>query len=73
MDIRTEKLRLIELLLNTDNPIILKKIQSIFQSEEDQDFWDRLRPDQQREIDLAIKEVNEGQTIPLNEVLDKHR
>jgi len=34
MDIRTEKLKLIELLLHTNNPSIIEKISSIFQSED---------------------------------------
>jgi len=62
MDIRTEKLKLIELLLHTNNPSIIKKIRSIFQAEKTQDIWEQLSSDQQLEIDQALKEVKNGQT-----------
>jgi len=64
MDIRTEKLKLIELLLHTNNPSIIEKINSIFQSEETQDIWEELSMDQQLEIDQAIEEVKNGRTVP---------
>lgn len=73
MDIRAEKLKLIELLLHTDNPSILKKIKSIFQSEETQDIWEALSEEQQQEIDNAIQEVKKGQTVSFESVIQKYK
>mgnify|MGYP000226589064 CR=1 FL=1 len=73
MDIRTEKLKLIELLLHTNNPSIIEKINSIFQSEETQDIWEELSMDQQLEIDQAIEEVKNGQTVPFETFITKNK
>ena len=73
MDIQTEKLRLIELLLHTNNPNIIERINKIFQTEESQDIWEELTDDQKDEIENALKEVNNGQTIPFEDFLEKHK
>ena len=73
MDIRAEKLRLIELLLHTNNPSIIKKIKSIFQSEESQDIWETLSTNQQHEIDKALIEITEGSTVPFSTFIEKHK
>jgi len=73
MDIRTEKLKLIELLLHTNNPSIIEKINSIFQSEETQDIWEELSMDQQLEIDQAIEEVKNGRTVPFETFTTKNK
>ena len=73
MDIRAEKLRLIELLLYTNNPSIIRKVKSIFQTEETQDIWEELSTDQQKEIDKALEEVNSGKTIPFESFIKQYR
>ena len=73
MDLRAEKLKLIELLLHTNNPSIIKKIKSIFQTEETQDIWEQLSDDQQHVIDKALEEVKNGETVPFKTFLEKHK
>jgi len=73
MDIRTEKLKLIELLLHTNNPSIIKRIKSIFQSEETQDIWEQLSDEQQEEINTALDEVKNGQTVPFETFVEKYK
>jgi predicted Zn-ribbon and HTH transcriptional regulator len=73
MDIQTEKLRLIELLLHTNSPSVINRIKSIFQLEESQDIWEELSSSQQKEIDRALLEVEEGNTIPYDTFIEKHR
>ena len=72
MDIQTEKLRLIELLLRSNNPSTIRKIKSIFQSEETQDIWEQLSTDQQKEINQALDEVKKGLTVPFETFIAKH-
>lgn len=69
MDIQTEKLKIIELLLHTNNPSIIERIKSIFQSEESQDIWEELTNDQKTEIEKALKEVENGQTMPFEDFI----
>jgi predicted Zn-ribbon and HTH transcriptional regulator len=73
MDIQTEKLKLIELLLHTNNPSIIEKIKTIFQSEESQDIWEELTDKQKVEIENALSEVKNGQTVPFEELLERHK
>jgi predicted Zn-ribbon and HTH transcriptional regulator len=73
MDIQTEKLKLIELLLHTNNPSIIERIKTVFQTEESQDIWEELTDKQKVEIELAMKEVRKGQTIPFETFLERHK
>lgn len=73
MDIQTEKLRLIELLLHTNNPSIIKRIKNIFQTEESQDIWEELTDEQKAEIENALEEVEGGQTVPFEDFIEKHK
>jgi len=73
MDIQAEKLKLIELLLHTNNPSIIKRVKSIFQSEETQDIWEELTDEQKSEIEESLKEVKDGLTIPFEAFLAKHK
>jgi predicted Zn-ribbon and HTH transcriptional regulator len=73
MDIQTEKLKLIELLLHTNNPSIIERIKNIFQTEESQDIWEELTDEQQKEIENALKEIKNGQTVPFEDFLEKHK
>ena len=73
MDIQAEKLKLIELLLHTNNPSIIKRIKSIFQSEETQDIWEELTVEQKSEIEEALQEVKNDQTVSFTTFLEKHK
>ena len=70
MDIRSEKLELVRLILDTDNPGILASVKRIFSKA---DFWDNLSQSQKDEIIAGIAEVNEGETVGYETVVRKHR
>ena len=72
MSLQTEKL--IQLLLNTDNPSIIEKIKSIFNSsEKNQDIWEELSAAQQIEIESAIEESIKGLTVDYDTFMGQHR
>ncbi len=73
MDLRAEKLKLIELLLHTNNPSIIRRIKSIFQAQETQDIWEQLSDEQQHEINKALVEVKNGQTVPFETFVEKYK
>ena len=73
MDIQAEKLKLIELLLHTNNPSIIERIKYIFQSDESQDIWEELTEEQKKEIDKALAEVKNGQTVAFETFLENHK
>ncbi len=73
MDIQTEKLRLIELLLQTNNPSIIERIKSIFQTERTQDLWEEITNEQKKEIENSLEEVQNGQIVLFDQFLEKQR
>jgi len=73
MDIQTEKVRLMQLLLNTDNPSIIQSIKDIFNKNKTKDFWDELTVEQQKEIKQGSKEIDEGKTTDYDTFMSKHR
>ncbi|MFV5699629.1 hypothetical protein ACM55H_14775 [Flavobacterium sp. ZT3R17] len=64
MDIQSEKLELIKLLLETNDKAIIEAIKNIFKSEK-KDIWKELSPEEQEEIDLGIQEANRGDKVDL--------
>lgn len=45
MNIQAEKIELVKLLLDTENPKIIESIKNIFKREKTDDFWDDLSKD----------------------------
>ncbi|MFV5702853.1 hypothetical protein [Flavobacterium sp. XS2P12] len=64
MDIQSEKLELIKLLLETDDTAIIEAIKNIFKAQK-KDVWKELSPEQQEEINLEILEANRGDKVDL--------
>ena len=64
MDIQSEKLELIKLLLETNENAIIEALKNIFIAQKE-DVWKQLSPEQQEEIDLRIQEANRGDQVDL--------
>ena len=64
MDLQSEKLELIKMLLETNDKVIIEAVKNIFKSEK-KDVWKQLSPEQQEEIDLRIQEANRGDQVDL--------
>ena len=73
MNIQAEKLELVRLILDTDNPGILASIKRIFSKSKDKDFWDTIPQEQKDEIMVGIKEIEKGETVNYEEFINKHR
>lgn len=73
MNIQTEKLELVKMILDTDNPNILASIRRIFASAKKGDFWDSLPQSQKDEILKGIEEIENGDTVGYEEFMKKHR
>ena len=63
MNIQAEKLELVRMILDTDNPSILASIKRIFTSSKKVDFWDSLTQSQKEEILKGIEEIENGKPI----------
>ena len=73
MNIQAEKIELVKMLLETDNPKIIESIKKIFKKQKSIDFWDDLSVNQQKEIENAIKEIENGEVTDYDSFIKKHR
>jgi|GEM_PF-1328220 len=74
MSIQTEKLKLIQLLLKTENPTIIEKIESIFQTSNGQtDIWEELSDEKKNEIDEALEESMNNLTVVYDSFMSDYR
>ncbi len=73
MNIQTEKLEILKMILETDNPSILESIKRIFVKSVTPDFWENLSIEQKNEISAGIKEIENGDIVDYDELMIKHR
>ncbi|WP_234971631.1 hypothetical protein [Mesonia phycicola] len=73
MNIQTEKIELIKMLLDTENPKIIESIKNIFKKAKTADFWDDLSVEQRKEIETASLEIENGEITDYEFFIEKHR
>ena len=56
MDLQSDKLELIKMLLETNDKVIIEALKNIFKSEK-KDVWKQLSAEEQEKIDLRIQEL----------------
>ena len=62
MDIQSEKLELIKMLLETNDKSIIEAVKDILKSEK-KEAWEKLTPEQQEEINIVIQKENRGDIV----------
>ncbi len=73
MNIQAEKIELMKLILETDNPSILSSIKEILKKESKKDFWDTLPQSQKDEILKSIEEIENGEIVDYEDFIKKHK
>ncbi len=73
MNIQAEKLELMKMILETDNPGILNSIKKILRRESKKDFWDTLPQSQKEEILKGIEEIENGEIVDYEDFIKKHK
>lgn len=73
MNIQAEKIELMKLLLNTNNPKIIQSLKQVFKKSETSDFWDELSQEEQNEINNALLEIEEGNVVDYDVFMEKFR
>ncbi|MGE0931785.1 hypothetical protein [Peijinzhouia sedimentorum] len=73
MNIQAEKIELVKMLLDTENPKIIESIKKIFKKEKSSDFWDDLSIEQRKEIEKASLEIKNGEVTDFDSFMKKHR
>ena len=72
MDIQLEKLELIKMLADTDNPAIIKSVRKIFEKEK-KDWWGDLTDAQKEEIEEGERQIECGEFVLYEDMMKKHR
>jgi len=72
MNIQAEKIELVKMILDTENPKIIESIKKIFQKEKSSDFWDDLSIEQRKEIEKATLEIKNGDVNDFDVFIKKH-
>ncbi|RRO13426.1 hypothetical protein [Flavobacteriaceae bacterium 14752] len=73
MNIQAEKIELIQMLLDTENPRLIERIKKIFHTEKTLDFWDDLSIEQRKEIEKASLEIENSDVVDYDAFMQKHR
>ena len=73
MNIQTEKLEILKMILETDNPNIIESIKRIFVKSPTTDFWETFSYDQKNDILQGIREIENGEIVDYNDLMAKHR
>ena len=60
MNLQEKKLELVQLIMDTEKPAILDKVEAVLKKEKDVDWWDELGDDQRKAIEQGIKEADNG-------------
>lgn len=71
MDIRLEKLELMKMLMETENPTVLQAIRKIFQKE-DKDWWDDLTEEQQNILNESMEQYEKGEFSSFDDFIKPH-
>lgn len=66
MDIHSDKIELVKLILNIDNPELIEKFIQFFKNETS-DFWNELSAKQKSDIALGIKQLDSGEGRDYND------
>ena len=69
MDIQSEKITLAQLVLQTEDESIIKKVKAIFKKEE-KNWWNDLSQKQKDEIEEADREIDRGEFVTSEAFLD---
>lgn len=70
MDIQTSKIELAKLILNLENPTVLKKIKDLITGQQE-DFGNALTIAEKEEIEIALSQLNEGKRTSFDSFLVK--
>ena len=73
MNIPSEKLEIMKMLLETDNPGILISIKQIFEKELKVDFWESISSDQKDDILKGIEEIENGEFVDYEDFINKYK
>jgi hypothetical protein len=73
MNIQAEKIEIMKMILDTDNPSILESVRNIFKKSTTADFWDTLPQEQKEDILQGIKDIENGEIVDYEDFMKQYR
>ena len=73
MNIQAEKLEIMRMILETDNPKIITSIKKIFNKSAEKDFWEIISQSQKKDILMGIKEIENGYIVDYEDFISNHQ
>ncbi len=73
MNLQAKKLELVQLILNTEKPAVLAKVEAVFKNEKGADWWDEISEAERNAIEESIAEADRGELLPHTEVIKEVR
>lgn len=73
MNVQAQKISLAKMILETDNPDILKSVQDVFIAATKQDFWETIPYEQKLEIEKGLADIVSDDTVDYGSVMNKYR
>ncbi len=73
MNIQAEKIEIMKMILDTDNPSILESVRNIFKKSTTSDFWDTLPQEQKEDILQGIKDIENGEIVDYEDFIKQYR
>ena len=73
MNLQAKKLELVQLILNTQKPAVLAKVEAIFKKEKGADWWNEISEAERNAIEEGLAEADRGALLPHAEVLKEVR
>ncbi len=73
MNIQEEKISLAQLLMETNDPELIRSIREILSERKPSDFWNELSSEEKAEIEEADKEIAREETTSYENFIKKHR
>jgi thiamine pyrophosphate-dependent acetolactate synthase large subunit-like protein len=71
MNIQAKKLELVQLILNTEKPSILEKVESLLRKETTSDWWDEISDEERAAIQEGLYQLDRGEGIPHEKVMEE--
>ena len=72
MDIQKEKLKVIEILLKTQDEAIIDQVKAILQ-DDGKDHWDELPEHVKKAVERSEEQIKNGEIKPHNEVMENFK
>ena len=73
MNLKAKKLELVQMILKTEKPAVLAKVEAVFKKEKGADWWDEISEGEKKAIKESLAEADNGKLIPHIEVMEEIR